>query len=430
MKPASKPLECELAIIGCGLSGLSAALFAAERGITTVVVGVTGGTIFASGLLDLLGTHPIEKGNRWRDPWAAMKALCVDQPSHPYARLDRQAISESMEKVVSFLNSEGLPYLKAGNRNSEVMTPLGTTKYTYYVPQTMWHGVQALQKKQPCLIVGFKGLADFSAVQIAETMADRWPGIRGKDIVFPGSEKTAGLVSGDIMARDMEFPGNLKKLVQQIHPHLENAEAVGLPAILGMNRSHEIVEELSEKLNALVFEIPTMPLSVPGLRLNETLISGLSARDVKFFTPNRITQWKKDADESFLLDVGPRDQKKTIRAKGVILAGGRFWARGLRADQDTIREPLFDLPVFQPGERKNWHRKEFLDPKGHPANSAGIEIDNLFRPLNEKGDPALSHLFGCGSILAHQDWMRSKCGSGLAISTARAAVEAFASQAR
>jgi hypothetical protein len=31
-------------------------------------------------------------------------------------------------------------------------------------------------------------------------------------------------------------------------------------------------------------------------------------------------------------------------------------------------------------------------------------------------------LFAAGSILAHQDWMRMKCGSGLALSTAYAAV--------
>jgi glycerol-3-phosphate dehydrogenase subunit B len=35
-------------------------------------------------------------------------------------------------------------------------------------------------------------------------------------------------------------------------------------------------------------------------------------------------------------------------------------------------------------------------------------------------------LFAAGSILAHQDWMRMKCGSGLAIATAYAAVEGVA----
>ena len=39
--------------------------------------------------------------------------------------------------------------------------------------------------------------------------------------------------------------------------------------------------------------------------------------------------------------------------------------------------------------------------------------------------PAFKLLFVAGSILAHQDWMRMKCGSGLAIATAYGAVNAF-----
>ena len=231
------------------------------------------------------------------------------------------------------------------------------------------------------------------------------------------------------MARDMEFPGNLKKLADEIRPLLEDAEVVGLPAVLGMDRTHEIVEELSGELNMPVFEIPTMPLSVPGLRLDEAFTRGLTAKGVQFFIPGRVARYERKDGGGFLLRVEHKDRTKSILAKGVILAAGRFWARGLRADRDKIREPVFDLPVFQPGERKDWHRKEFLDLRGHPANRAGIEVDNLFRPLNEKGRPAIDNLLACGSILAHQDWMRSKCGSGLAISTARAAVDAFALQA-
>jgi len=49
MIPENETVECRLAIIGCGLSGMAAALFAAEQGITTVQTGVSGGMIFARG---------------------------------------------------------------------------------------------------------------------------------------------------------------------------------------------------------------------------------------------------------------------------------------------------------------------------------------------------------------------------------------------
>jgi glycerol-3-phosphate dehydrogenase subunit B len=416
---------CDLTIIGCGLSGLAAAFFAAEKGFSVAQAGVSGGLTFATGLLDLMGTHPIEKGGQWEDPWAAIEAVSNDIPHHPYARINPDIIAASLSKVVSFLEENHLSYAKSGRHNSEVVTLLGTTKFSYYVPQTMWEGVQAFKEKRPCLIVGFEELKDFSAAQISKNLAGQWPGIRWKTIRLKNSLKASPLVAGDILARDMETADNVENLVRLIRPHLRDAESVGLPAVLGMKRPQKIVETLSRELGVKVFEIPTTPLSVPGLRLNEVFTQGLAERGVKLFFPERILSWEKQSDGTFLLAVGRGAGRKWIRTKGVILATGRFWAHGLRADRNRIREPLFDLPVDQPKKREHWHCEQFLDLRGHPVNRAGLSIDDQFHPLDSGGKPLFEELFAAGSILAHQDWMRMKCGSGLAISTAYAAVEAF-----
>ena len=415
----------DLAIIGCGLSGMAAALFAVEKGFSVAQAGVSGGMIFATGLLDVMGTHPIEAGHGWVDPWAAVDAVSKDIPKHPYARMTPEIIKESLASVVSFLGKNDLPYVKSGERNSEIMTLLGTTKLSYYIPQTMWEGVRALKEKRPCLIVGFEELKDFNAAQIVGGLTHRWPMLRWKNICLSDTIGASSFVSGDILARDMEMPDNVKKLIQHIGPHLKGAETVGLPAVLGMKRHQEIIETLSRDLGVKVFEIPTTPLSVPGLRLIEVFTKGLAERDVRLFFPERIVSCEETDDGSFLLAVGRGAGKKWIRSKGVILATGRFWAHGLRADRDKIREPLFDLPVHQPEKRALWHREDFLDPQGHSVNRAGLNIDDQFRPLNRAGNPAFEKLFAAGSILAHQDWMRMKCGSGLAISSAYAAVAAF-----
>ncbi len=418
-------IECELAVIGCGLSGMAAALFAAEKGFSTVQAGVSGGMIFATGLMDVMGTHPIETGHEWVDPWAAVEAVSKDIPDHPYARMTPEIIKESLAKVVSFLGKNNLPYVRSGELNSEIMTLLGTSKFSYYIPSTMWEGVCAFKEKGPCLIVGFDELKDFNGAQIVGRLSRKWPGLRWKNIRLKDSIKTSSFVSGDILARDMEASGNVEKLVQRIRPHLKGAEALGLPAVLGMKRHREIVETLSRELGVKVFEIPTTPLSVPGLRLIEVFTQGLMERGVRLFFPERIVSWEETENGAFLLAVGHGNRKKWIRSEGVVLATGRFWAHGLRADRDKIREPLFDLPVHQPEERALWHREDFLDLRGHPANRAGLSIDDQFRPLNRAGIPAFEKLFAAGSILAHQDWMRMKCGSGLAISSAYAAVTAF-----
>ena len=421
----SKIIECQLAIIGRGMAGMASALFAANRGLSTIQVGSTGGIIFASGLLDLMGVHPIEEKKSWRDPWAGIDALIRDIPNHPYARLKREGIQAAFEEVLSFLQEAGLPYYRRMERNSEMITPLGTVKRTYCVPQTMWSGVRALEKKSPCLLVDFRGLNDFSARQIVATLQDKWPDLRATLISFPDTDHMSELFTGEIMAQALELSKNREKLIQAICPHVKNAQAVGMPAIFGMYRTQEIIAELEEKIGVPVFEIPTMPVSVPGLRLNDAFTRQLSLKGVKHFSESRVLEVSRGYNGGFVLGIGNKTTEYTVQTKGVILASGRFWSRGLCADRKRIREAIFDLPVYQPMDRKGWHREDFLDSRGHPANRAGLEIDDSFRPLDSSGRPAFETLFAAGSILAHQDWMRMKCGSGLAIATAYAAVNAF-----
>jgi len=421
----SKNIECQLAIIGRGMAGMASALFAANRGLSTVQIGITGGTIFASGFLDLMGVHPVEEKKPWRDPWAGIDALIRDIPNHPYARVKKKGIRTALEEVLSFLKEVDLPYYSRKERNLEMITPLGTVKRTYCVPQTMLNGVRALEEKRPCLLVGFQGLNDFSARQIVATLQDKWPDLRATHISFPDPDNGSELFPGEIMAQALELSKNRKKLIQAVCPHVKDAQAVGMPAIFGMYRTQEIAAELEEKIGVPVFEIPTMPVSVPGLRLNDAFARHLSLKGVRHFSQSRVLEVGRESNGSFVLGIGNKTTKYTIRTKGIILASGRFWGRGLYADRQGIREAIFDLPVQQPRDRNGWHREDFLDSRGHPANKAGLEIDDLFRPLDRSGGPAFETLFAAGSILAHQDWMRMKCGSGLAIATAYAAVNAF-----
>jgi glycerol-3-phosphate dehydrogenase subunit B len=422
---SSEPLTCDLTVIGMGMAGMASALFAANRGLSTVQIGVTGEMIFATGLMDLMGVHPVEEGKCWRDPWAGIGALTRDIPMHPYARVRIEDIKAAFEELLSFLSESGLPYLNGDERNSEIMTPLGTIKQTYCVPKSMWGGVEVIANKRPCLIVGFEGLSEFSAHQIAATLGEQWGALRAISIPFPGDEYMRGLSAGEMMAQSLELSRNRERLAQAILPHLKDAQAVGVPAVLGMHRTDEIVAELQTRVGVTVFEIPTMPVSVPGLRLNDAFYRELPLRGVKHFAQERVLEVRRDHGLDFLLSVGNKEVQHIVRTRGIILASGRFWGRGLYADRKRVREAIFDLPVYQPKDRAEWHRLDFLDPRGHPINEAGLDVDDMFRPLGDSGRAAYDTLFCAGSILAHQDWMRMKCGSGLAIATAYGAVNGF-----
>lgn len=415
----------DLAVIGAGMAGMAASLFAVNRGLETAQIGVTGEIIFASGFLDILGIHPASEKKSWADPWAGIQTLLKDCPDHPYGRLTLSEIRDAMGEFLDFLSASGVPHYWEKTRNLDMITPQGTLKKTGAVPHTMKNAVAALREKPPGLIVDIRGLKGFSANQIVDNLKEVWPDLRAAHVPFPDTEHLEEIFP-EYMARSLEEAKCRKKLADAVRPRLQGASVVGLPAILGVHRNLIVQADLESLLGAQVFEIPTLPPSVPGLRLKEMFEKELPVKGVTQFLQRRVTSVAADPAGGFLLNIeGGVSSGQQIRAGGVLLASGRFFGKGLTADRKHIREPLFDLPVFQPVRRSDWYLMDFLDPAGHPIHRAGIEIDKDFRPLDASGRPAFSRLFAAGSILAHQDWIRQKCGSGLAIATAYGAVSAF-----
>ena len=51
----------DVMVIGSGFAGMAAALFAANRGLSVVQTGATGGIDFSTGFIDLLAVHPIDR---------------------------------------------------------------------------------------------------------------------------------------------------------------------------------------------------------------------------------------------------------------------------------------------------------------------------------------------------------------------------------
>lgn len=139
----------------------------------------------------------------------------------------------------------------------------------------------------------------------------------------------------------------------------------------------------------------------------------------------RVTRPQIDNRGQFTFRLDNNADNLVIEARAALLATGRFIGQGLAADRKCINETLFDLHVSPPEDRTHWHRDYMLGPAGHAINKAGLEVDDNFQPLTASGRPAFKNLYAAGSILAHSDWIRMKCGSGVAIATAQAAVSAY-----
>jgi glycerol-3-phosphate dehydrogenase subunit B len=419
-----KTIECDVCVIGSGLAGMAAALFAAGRGLRVAQTGHTGEIIFASGLLDLLAVCPLSTKRLWRNPWAAIARLTGDIPEHPYARLKKDDIKAAFDEILTLLKGFGLPYQRRIDRNSDVLTAMGTAKRTYAVPHTMWNGVKALEKKASCLVVDIRGLKGFSARQIATCQQPDWPDLRFGRISFPDMDHLSEVYT-ERMANALLLSENREKLASAVRPLVKQSTFVGLPAILGLHQTVEIRSHLEALIGVPIFEIPTMPPSVPGLRLKEAFERGLRLKDVQYFSLTQAIEVRPTADGQFQTQIGQNTIEHTVHSRGIILASGRFIGGGLHADRTHIRESIFNLPLYHPTSRADWHRRDLLDPRGHRINQAGLKIDRMFRPLDDSGRPAFETLFAAGSILAHNDWKRLKCGAGVAIASAYAAVNSM-----
>lgn len=412
----------DLAVIGTGMTGMAASLIAAESGLSVAQAGLTGEILFSSGFFDFLAIHPVREKRYWTNPWKAVHAMIQDNPGHPYARISAQTMQRAWNAMLSFLEREDLPYYREPEGNTRMITSQGTIKSTYCLPLTMQPGANGLKENLPCLIADFHGMREFSAVQIAESLRSQWSGIRTLRVHFPGTDGLTELYP-EQMARALELPLNREKLAMLIKPHIKEVKIIGLPAVLGIDKSLQATNDLSERLGLPVFEIPTIPPSVPGIRLKETFERALPTIGVRQFLQKRVLRMHPEPDGLFRIDIGSVSPEHIIKARAVILATGRFFGGGLYAERNGIRETVMGLDVVQPASRAEWHREDFFDPSGHPINHAGIETDGLFRPLDASGHPAYPNLFAAGSILAHQDWIRSKSGVGLAVCSAAAAVE-------
>jgi glycerol-3-phosphate dehydrogenase subunit B len=414
-------IESDIMIIGSGLTGMSAALFATNEGLKVSQVGGSGGTLFSGGYFDLLGNH---RKKTKHNPWETMEALLKDYPNHPYAKLSRKIVETAFEKLLLFLKKQGLVYRFSENQNQKVITSFGALKESYCLTQSFYNGVKALNENAPSLIVDFKNLVGFSAIQIKNALKNKWPKLRTTVVSFPADHIKGQLQIGEITAYALESTESMEKLVFILKDKIKDAKYVGFPAVLGIERHKQVVANLEKLLNVTIFEIPTFPLSIPGLRLERAFEYGLNDLGVNRFHQFMTESVTQIENDRFRIKIKKGDEQREIISKSVILASGRFLGKGLKAERNRIVETIFDLPISQPKSRNGWHSNDFFDPKGHPINKAGLKTNHRFCPINTNGNVVYENLFAAGIILADQDWIRSQCGSGLAISTAYGAVKA------
>jgi glycerol-3-phosphate dehydrogenase subunit B len=279
---------------------------------------------------------------------------------------------------------------------------------------------------EPTLLVGFQEFGNFYAAYAARSFRrlNRGNGdvpIRGESIALSDiSDKKA--FSPAALALQLEEEPFRKKLAEKIRSIKKGENRVGFPAVLGLKDAEKVKADLEKRVGAKVFELPILPPSIPGMRLFERFKDYLRAKGVRmilgFEVVSAIQKNGKCQGVVLKTPVG----EKVHEAESFVLTTGGFFGGGLRAEGGRIVEPLFKLPVAQPGAKEDWFQYEFLGRKGHPINRSGVRTNARLNPLDESGKVSLENLFAAGRILGHHDAMREKSLGGVDIATGYKAV--------
>lgn len=389
-------IDYDCVIVGGGMSGFMAGIHLVEQGRKVAIISRGDPSVcLSTGCIDLYtGDH---------QPLAGIEGL---PPEHPYHLVGPSGIRAALEKFGEIMTDQKLPYAGTPDANRGILTPLGTTKTTCLVPRTMETSPQT--PDEYIHVVSFKGLKDFYPSYITSRRPNT-----GFSVYDAGVATTMGIA---VRFEDRSFREAFIDWLKGLE--LPDGK-IALPAVLGLENTLSILQELESRLERWVFEIPTLPPSLPGIRLFKALKRTFQNKGGEVYWGLPIASVERSGRLIEALTIATKGRPTRVHGRAFILATGSFVSGGLFAQRDEVQETVFGLPVHVPGPRETWFNRGFFAP-GHAIEQAGLRVDSAFRPA----EAALDNLFACGSILALAEVMKYGCGHGLALATGYAAARA------
>lgn len=412
----------DLLVIGAGLAGLSAAITAAEAGLRVRVIAKGHGiTHWHAGTIDLLGYLATPDGEQLvTTPYAARAQLPAE---HPYCRLEETQLAAALTRFQAWLAGSDLVYAGAAQSDHNLLLPtaVGSARPTFLAPQAQLAG--DLSHTTPLLIVGIRGLRDFYPHLIAENLNKL--GYRARaafidwEVITPQRDRNVVHLAGLLDQPDVQA-----RVIRALKPLVRPDERIGFPAIVGLERHREGWQRLQNELGTPLFEIATLPPSVPGIRLFHALRRRLQQLGGRIEIGMEAIGFTSQGDQITAVQTATSARPLHHRAGQFVLATGGWLGGGFFSDHTGRSwETIFQLPLAGPQDRAEWFHPQFLHPQGQPIFRKGVRVNEDWQPLNADQQPVYANLRAVGNLLAQIDPLRERSIEGVAISTGIAAVQ-------
>jgi glycerol-3-phosphate dehydrogenase subunit B len=267
------------------------------------------------------------------------------------------------------------------------------------------------------LIAGFHELRDFFPPIAADNLNAQGIAARGAYLQVPPANRRLDYTPRTF-ALLFDDPTFRQEIGRQLRELRGSATRIGLPAVLGLRDPLGVVQDLQRLSGAQIFEIPTLPPSVPGMRLYQIFSTAIAAAGGRMQVGSEVLQASGEHQTLVSIATEAAARQQQHRARAFLLATGGVAGGGIRTDyQGKVRETALNLPLDAPTSRNNWFAPRFLNETGHPIFRAGVTIDEQFRPLDPQGQPVYHNVVVAGGALAGNDPVQERSITGIALAT-------------
>jgi glycerol-3-phosphate dehydrogenase subunit B len=408
----------DVLVIGAGLAGLTAAARLAEGGAKVMLIAKgVGATHLAPGTIDVLGYAGADRVDR---PGEALGAV---DAAHPYARLGG---ADAVARAIDWFKRQfdGGPlgaYGYQGSLEENVLLPttVGAAKPSAVVPETMAAG--DLRSDAPMLVVGFRALRDFHAPYLADNVTRA--GVPARALVLDRRVEGRPEANSLGLARTFDDPGTRAEIAAEVARALDGAERVGFPAGLGAEDPHGVWSDLQQRLGKPVFEIPTLPPSVPGMRVFRTLRDRLRRNGGRIILNATAVSGSRAGARVESIRATAAAREVDFRARWIVLATGGVATGGIALDSHwQARETALGLPLHGvPAPDGARFVPEYFGD--HPFARVGVAVDDGLRPVDDTGTRVADNVLVAGATLAGAKPWEEKSGDGLSLASGHRAAE-------
>lgn len=411
-------LNYDAVVIGAGTAGLVTGTRLAEAGARVCVVAKgIGSTHLAPATIDVLGYAP----DRVASPSGVMPEFISHHPEHPYAALGVDAVAEAARWIQSRVESGPLPgyrYFGDLDRNYLLPTAVGALRPSALVPETMAAG-DSVDLERVC-VVGTRTLRDFHAALCAANISKL--GIPARSVeadieVHKADQNSLGL------ARRFDDPAWRAAFAGRLALKLQADERVGLPAVLGIRDPQGAWSDLEHRLGRRVFEIPTLPPSVPGMRLYEILRAALRAAGGRLVLGAEVVSSERDGSRVTSVGTHSAGHDTRYAAPWFVLAAGGFNSGAIELDSRWVtHDRVLGLPLRGlPAEGEPRFLGDYLAEQ--PMSRVGVAVDAELR-----AEGAENVLVAGAALPGAVPW-REGSGEGIALASGSRAAESVLARA-